>query len=244
MPGARAGGGSTDDQVGLPPGGPSRPRSARAWLPSGRAVVGGMLIASAAAGVLLAHRAADAPPEQRYVVAMVDLPIGATIDAADLGTVAAELPDDLSVVPDARAKDLIGSVTRMPLKAQDLIRPTDVVEPGRFDAPDAVEVALDLPPAHALSGTLRVGDRVQVLSTDPDGRGTTTVAQDVLVAQVGADDDTDAIGSSGHVRVRLALADTATAQAVIDASVRTEVTLALPSPAALRPDPADERSEP
>jgi Flp pilus assembly protein CpaB len=203
-----------------------------------------MLIASAAAGVLLAHRAADAPPEQRYVVAMVDLPIGTRVDAADLGTVAAELPDDLSVVPGAQAKDLIGSVTRMPLQAQDLIRPTDVVEPGRLDPPNAVEVALDLPPAHAMSGALRVGDRVQVLSTDPDGGGTTTVAQDVLVAQIGADDDADAIGSSGQVRVRLTLADAATAQAVVDAVVRTEVTLARPSPAALRPQPADERSEP
>lgn len=221
-----------------------RGRARPGWLPTGRAVVGGVLIATAALGVLLAHRAADAPPQQRYVVATVDLPIGATIQASDLGTVAADLPDDLSVVSDARAQDLVGSITRQPLQAMDLVRPTDLVDRGRFGTPDAVEVSLDLAPARALAGTLRAGDRVHVLSTDPDGRGTTTVAQRALVAQVGSDDGVDAIGSSGQVRVRLSLPDAAAAQAVVDASVRAELTLALPSPAPPDTEPSDEGSQP
>lgn len=245
MPAPRGSDDSAGDGTDRAPAGRDVRRRARlGWLPTGRAVVGGVLIASAAAGVLLAHRAADAPPQQRYVVATVDLPIGATIRASDLGTVAADLPDDLSVVSDAQAQELVGSVTRQPLRAMDLVRPSDLVDPGRFDTPDAVEVALDLAPARALAGTLRAGDRVHVLSTDPDGRGTTTVAQSALVAQVGTDDGVEAIGSSGQVRVRLSLPDAAAAQSVVDASVRAELTLALPSPAAPGTQPADEGSQP
>jgi hypothetical protein len=85
---------------------------------------------------------------------------------------------------------------------------------------------------------------VHVLSTDPDGRGTTTVAQNALVAQVGSDDGVEAIGSSGQVRVRLSLPDAAAAQSVVDASVRAELTLALPSPAASRTEPTDGGSRP
>lgn len=245
MPPPRASDDPADGDAVRAPAGPGPRRTARpGWLPTGRAVVGGVLIASAAAGVLLAHRAADAPPQQRFVVATVDLPIGATIRASDLGTVAAELPDDLSVVPDAKAQELVGSVTRQPLRAMDLVRPSDLVDPGRFGTPDAVEVALDLAPARALAGTLRAGDHVHVLSTAPDGRGTTTIAQNALVAQVGSDDGVEAIGSSGQVRVRLSLPDAAAAQSVVDASVRAELTLVLPSPAAPGTEPADAGSEP
>ena len=236
MPATRASDDSADPGADRAPAVVGPGRGGRpGWLPTGRAVVGGVLIASAAVGVLLAHRAADAPPEHRYVVATVDLPVGATIEASDLGTVAADLPADLSVVVDAQAQDLVGSVTRLPLRAMDLVRPTDVVDPGRFDTPDAVEVALDLAPAPALFGTLRAGDRVHVLSTDPDGGGTRTVAHSALVAQVGSDDSAGAIGSSGQVRVRLSLPDAATAQSVVDAAVRSELTLVLPSPAAAAP---------
>lgn len=215
------------------PGGPRVERRARTWLPTGRAVVGGVLVATAATGVLLAHRAAGDLPSTRYVVATADLPAGSVIGAGDLGTIAADLPDDVTAVDEADATDMVGRVTRVPVAAMDLLRPGDVHEPGRFPTADTTEVAVDLPPAQALSGTLRAGDRVRVLSTDAAGAGTTTIAEDVFVSQVGVDDAAGGIGSDGDVRVRLALPDPATAQQVVDAAVRTEITLALPAPSSV-----------
>ena len=203
----------------------------RSWLPTGRALMGGVLIACAATGVLVAHRAATQPPTTRFVVLTRDVDAGAAIRADDLGTVAAELPDDLSVVDGAAAEDAIGRVARVPLRSMDLLRTGDLFETGRFVDPTMTEVVLDLTPAQALFGTITDGDRVEVLSTDPDRTGTATIASDVLVTDVAGDDGSSGIGATGTVRIRLGLPDRPTAEAVVDAAVRTDVTLALPGPA-------------
>lgn len=197
--------------------------------------MGAALVATAAVGVLVAHRSASSVPERRYVVATRELPAGTTIRADDLGTVAADLPDDVSAVPEEDVDQVIGRVARSGMAPMDLVRSGDVFEPGRFATTDTVEIALDLSPAAALLGTLREGDLVDVLSTDLDGSGTSAVATGAAVTDAGGTtgdpDDAAGIGTSGAIRVRLALPDDAVARAVIDAAVRTEVTLALPSPA-------------
>jgi pilus assembly protein CpaB len=197
-------------------------------MPSSRALVGGLLVLAAAAGVLSAHRAASAPPTTRIVVVTRDLDAGEEVRAEDLGTVAAEIPDDVAVVWADSAEQMVGRVTRTSLQAMQPLRPADVFESGRFGGGRRVEVAVDLPPAQALAGSLRTGDTVDVLATDPNAVGTTTVVSGAVVSDV--DHDADAIGGSGDVRVRLAVADHGTAEALVDASRRTEVTLALPAP--------------
>lgn len=204
-------------------------RRAPTWLPTGRGLVGGVLVVTAVAGVLVAHRAATQPPTTRYVVMTRDVASGDPVGVDDLGTIAAELPDDVGAVSGVEADGLIGRVARVPLHDMDLLREGDLFEPDRFTTPGTTEIALDLTPAQALLGTLQVGDRVDVLSTDPDGVGTTTVATDVLVSEV-HDDDAGGIGATGTVRVRIGVADTASAESVVDASVRTEITLSLPAP--------------
>ncbi len=163
------------------------------------------------------------------MVAVREVPAGSPLSAADLGTVTAEIPDDLNTIDKADADDLIGRTTRVALRPMDLVRDGDVFESGRF-GPDATnELVLDLPPAAAMHGALEAGDRVTVLSTDPDSTGTSTVATGVLVTSVQGDDD-DAIGVDGGIRVRVGVADVATAEAIVDAAVRTDVTLVLPAP--------------
>ncbi len=207
-----------------------RRSAAPTWLPTGRAVLGGVLVVTAAAGVLVAHRAASEPPTTRFVVVTSDVAVGRPVGAGDLGTIAAEVPDGVEVVRDEDADELVGRVARVPLRSMDLLRPGDLYEAGRFTTADTTEVELDLPPARALVGTLEVGDHVDVLSTDPDRSGTATVASGVPVSAV-VDGDGAGIGATGTVRVRIGLPDAATAEAVVDAAVRSEVTLALPSPA-------------
>lgn len=212
-----------------------RSRIARPTLrPTPRAVVGGALVATAAIGVLLSQRAATAPPTTSYVVAVRSVPAGSTLTAADLGTVAAQLPADLSAVEKADADHLIGRRTRVALGQMDLVREGDVFEEGRFGETAANEVVLDLPPAAALHGVISVGDHVTILSTDADTTGTTTVASDVLVTGVQSQDE-DAIGLDGGIRVRVGVPDIQTAQAVVDASIRSDVTLVLPAPGAEHP---------
>ena len=102
----------------------------------------------------------------------------------DLGTSPPSFPTTSRLVYGVAADGLIGRVARVPLPDMDLLRTGDLFETGRFTAPTTTEVVLDLSPAQALLGTITVGDRVDVLSTDPDGPGTTTIATDVLVTEV------------------------------------------------------------
>ncbi len=197
--------------------------------PNSRSVLGGALVATAAIGVLLSQRAATAAPTTAYVVAVRQVPAGASLSAADLGTITAQLPDDATVFSKADAEELLGRTTRVPLQPMDLVRTGDVFDRGRFGPGAANEVVLDLPPAAAMHGALDTGDRVTVLSTDPDSTGTTTVATDVLVTSVHGDDE-DAIGVDGGVRVRVGVPDLPTAEAIVDAAIRSEVTLVLPAP--------------
>jgi hypothetical protein len=231
-----AGGSAADGRTG-DPGRRGRGHlrgAAPTWLPTGRAVLGGVLVVTAATGVLVAHRAASEPPTTRFVVVTGDVAAGHPVAASDLGTIAAEVPAGVEVVRGEDADDLVGRVARVPLRSMDLLRPDDLYEAGRFTTTETTEVELDLPPGRALAGTLQVGDLVDVLSTDPDRSGTTTVAAGVPVSAV-VDGDGTGIGTTGTVRVRIGLPDAVTAEAVVDAAVRSEVTLALPSPAMADP---------
>ena len=200
-------------------------------LPTGRATVGAVLIVLAATGVLVAHRAASQPPTTRYVVAARDVPAGQVLTADDLGTLAADLPTGVTSVAADRADQLIGQITRSPLGELDLVRPSDVVAAASFIPPGSVEVPVEIDAARALPGAIRSGSRVDVLSTDPDEDGTVVLARDVLVVDVGGDEDSEAIGGTGGVPFRLAAPDADAATAIVDAAVRSQVTLVLPTSA-------------
>lgn len=199
-----------------------------AHLPSGRATVGAALIVIAASGVLVAHRVASRPPTTRYVVAARDIPAGAVLTTDDLGTLAATLPAGVPSVPAADAGRLVGRAARTALGELDLIRPADVVASSRFVPPGSVEVPVQIDPARALSGAIRAGSRVDVLVTDPESEGTVVLARNVPVVAVGGG-RSDGIGGVSGVRFRLAAPDADAATAIVDAAVRSQVTLVLPT---------------
>lgn len=205
----------------------------RVRLPSGRALIGALLVVAAAAGVLMSHRSATQPAPHRYLVPARDLPAGRSISTDDLGAIAVDLPAELGALPVEQVDEVIGRVLRHDVAVSELLRPGDLFEPGRFRTPGRVEVALDLPPARALSGTIGVGDRVDVLVTDPSAAGTATLTR-ATVEAIGSDDD-GGIGVASNARVRLSVHDSATAELLVDAAVRSELTLALPAPSDERP---------
>src|SRR5437870_3424343 len=75
---------------------PSRTLTRRRNLPSGRAVVGGFLVAVAALGAFVAARGTGGGPSQHYVVLTHDVIAGTTLRATDLRTVAVDLPADMA----------------------------------------------------------------------------------------------------------------------------------------------------
>ena len=60
------------------------------------------------------------------------------------------------------------------------------------------------------------------------------IAEGVIISDAGADQEGPAIGSPGAVRVRLGLPDAVSAASLVDAAVRTDLTLVLPSPGPTR----------
>ena len=200
-------------------------------MPTTRAVVGAILIAVAGSGVLMAHRAASAPPASRYVVVTADLAAGSVVKASDLGTLAIDVPAGLNVVPARDVRRVVGRVTRTELTELDPLRSDDLFERGRFSSPGSVEVGVEVKPARALAGAVKAGDVVDVMSTDPDGAGTTTLTTGATVVSVSGRSDGASIGTSSTLSVRLALDDGTVAPDVVDAAVRAQITLVLPSPA-------------
>ena len=156
---------------------PARPDDPRWWSGSGRPPGGPWSVACwsrSARQVCWARIAARTPPSTRYLVLTADVAAGTTAPADHLGSVALDLPGELAAVREAEAE------TSSPLAATgldelDLLRPSDLHEPGRFADPDAVEVALDLPSSWELLGALS-RDTVEVLATDPAAGGTDRVA--------------------------------------------------------------------
>lgn len=198
----------------------------RDLLPGGRALIGSILVVASAAGVLATHRAATAPPDERFVVATRPVSAGSILSADDLGTVALALPSGMEAVPAEHADDLIGSPARHDLREMDLVRRDDVGPSDSGPEAGSTIVPVEVPRARALLDSVHAGSRVDLLSTDPDGSGTAVLAAGVLV--VGVDDrGSDGIGASDRVGYRLAVPGADTASAVVDASVRSELTIVL-----------------
>lgn len=200
-------------------------RIGRIARPAPRAVVGAVLVVTAVGGVLVAHRAASAPPTTRYVVAARAVPVGRVLHAEDLGLLAMDLPDGLTAVEESRAQELVGRVVSSDLSELDLVRPSDLSD-GPVTEPGAVEVAVELDPSRTPSD-LRPGAVVTVLGTDPSG-GTEVLARGCMVTAV--DDEIDGgIGASDGVRLRLAARDEIEAAALVDAAVAAELTVVVPT---------------
>lgn len=158
----------------------------------------------AAAAVLAGLRAVEPPPPATVPVltAARDLPSGAVLDDDDLVTV--RLPE--AAAPDglARAPDAVGRMVAAPLRRGEPV--TDVRLVGRqlLDGyPGLVAVPVRIPDAGA-AALVRVGDRVDLLATDPTGTTPASVVAPAVqvIAIPPPDEGTSAIGAvSGRLVV-------------------------------------------
>jgi Flp pilus assembly protein CpaB len=181
------------------------------------------LIAALLTGVAVAagvHAAAGpAPATVPVLVAGRDLPAGARIGEADLETVRFA-PGS---VPEAVADDPVGELLAAPLRSGEPVTDVRLVGPDlTLGQPGLVAVPVRLPDP-GMVALLDVGDRIDLLATDPQAGGADVVATDVPVLAIpGADDQATASGLPG--RLVVVGADGAEVSAVAAAAVRSVVT--------------------
>lgn len=218
-------------------GGFGRQIARRGSLPGGRAVVGGFLVAVAAVGVFAAYTSANAGPATAYVVATRDLPIGAVLAPGDLALSPMELPDAQRNQSFDDAEVLVGATTVGPVRADELVQQSSVVETGTDTGTRLVSFSVDA--ARALNGDIRTGERIDVLATFGDY--TQYVLGDVTVVDTSAGGD-DAIGTSGGgvsftVDVGNRDAEIALTHAAAAGTVTVARTTGAPDEGPVNPDP-------
>lgn len=183
----------------------------RRSLPSGRAVVGGFLIALSAVGLFTAYSRAAAGPTTLFVVARDDVPIGTRLTSAHLTRLAMDLPDAVAAGVFRTPEALSGATTVGPIRRGELVQAGDVVR--KRSGAGEVEVSFEIDSARAVGGTLRPGERIDVLATFGGGIDSYTI---VVVRQARVlDVRTDRTALAGQptavVRVAVAAADEALA---------------------------------
>ena len=179
-------------------------------------------------GVWLAVRSIVGPPAPTtaVLVAAHDLPAGVVLADNDLTTRAfapGTAPAGL-VGADAAA----GRTLAAPLTAGEPVTAVRLVAPGLLEGyPGLVALPLRIPDSDTVA-LLRVGDRIDVLATDPGGAGTTAVAHDVPVLALPEPlDGSSPLGPNSAVSGRLVVVGTTSdlSESVADASVRRFLTV-------------------
>jgi Flp pilus assembly protein CpaB len=189
-------------------------------LPSSRALVGGLLVALAGVGTLVAWQQAAGSPEHAYAVAARPILPGETLAADDVRLVPIDLPGGVAGAAFTDAGAVAERVALGPIGEGELVQLSELSEPRVAEAVAEVSLALDRD--RAVDGRLRSGDVVDVFATYDDR--TEAVVERVRV--VGVSDAGGASFTSGsQITVTLALTDASRRAPVIHAARAGEVTL-------------------
>lgn len=191
----------------------------RVGLPSGRAVVGGLLMALAAVGTFLAYADATADETIEVLVAARDLAPGQTIRADDVALVPVELPGQVRGLFGA-VDAAVGRQLAAPVEAGEFLVASATVVP--LEGEEKLELAISVPASRAV-GRLRSGERVDVFSTWGSDV-TQLIAVDARVLEVRGS-SSEGLGGSDTVTVRLALADFGQVEALVHAQAAGDITM-------------------
>jgi Flp pilus assembly protein CpaB len=195
-----------------------------AGLPSGRAVVGGFLVALAAIGVYAAYRGASSGPSHRFIVASRDIAPGSTLSTADLTLVAVDLPDGAAARAFGDTRALVGRIAVAPVTKGELVQASAVADRSAADA--RFQVSLPLDRSRALDGTLAAGEKVDVIVTytGTEAARTLVVARRAEVVRVSVP-SRGGISGGGDLVVVLALPNEDEVLAVTHGAQAGKVTL-------------------
>ena len=197
---------------------PTRRVERRVGLPSGRAVIGGLLMAVAAVGTFLAYAGATADDTIDVLIADRDLRPGDVIAAGDVRLVPVELPGDVrglfGAIDAAVGREVVAAVD-----AGEFLQASATA--AAVEGDEALEIALALPGNRAV-GRLSPGERVDVFSTW-GGAVTELIAVDARVLEVSGGSTT--LSGNDQVVVRLALADFSQVEALVHAQAAGDITM-------------------
>ena len=177
----------------------------------------------AALGAYLAATNGKGEPKGRFVVATHDIAPGATLTDADLEAVAVDLPEQQARVTARTIAQVRGAVARGPLAKGAFVNAAEV----GVAAPEAAqltttyrELSLAVPTDRAVGGSIKAGDRVDVLAS---GDGVTLVlAQQVLV--IGTTSGGNSLGGD-RFTVTLALDKPDSVLAIVHGATNDKLTL-------------------
>jgi Flp pilus assembly protein CpaB len=148
--------------------------------------LGAAILAVAAVALTVHAVRPPAPASVALTVAGRDLPAGTVLAAGDLARV--RVPP--GAVPAGFIERPTGRVLAAALRRGEPITDARLVGPDLTAGhPELVAVPVRLPDA-AMASLLRVGDRVELLATDPQDGGTTVAAPDALVLALPAAGET------------------------------------------------------
>lgn len=153
--------------------------------------------ACAASAVLLGLQAAATPPPALVQVwtAADDVPSGVVLQRSDLartGFAPGTAPDDVVAEP----SEVVGRTVATPLRAGEPVLARRLVGDEMLSGhPGLVAVPVRITDP-AVAGMLRVGDRVDLVAADPQGRGDAQlIAADVSVLALPRSGETDALAT-------------------------------------------------
>lgn len=187
-----------------------------------RAALGGLLVTVALLGVSQAYAHADRPPATGYVVATRVLAPGTPLDETVLDVVPVDLPPTLSARAFSSTAVLAGAVTLAPLAPGELVLLSQVLPAGTAPAAGAA-LSFAITTDRALGGTLRPGERVDLVATFP-GDGTRRVAEGAMVTDSRTETD-GLLTETGRLLLTVRLRTPAEALGLVEAVDEGQVTV-------------------
>lgn len=196
----------------------------RRGLPGSRAVVGGLLVAVGALGTWAAITSAGQTDDAHYVVADHLIAPGQRIASDDLRVESMDLPEGVRSSAFTDPGALVDSVALGPIGAGELLQSGSVSSPD--DAEATAQLSFSVETDWAVAGALRVGDVIDVFTTDD--RSTTAetrlVLNDVVVRRISAPDD-DGLGADRDQTITVGVTSPDTIEDAVTATRTGTVTV-------------------
>ena len=201
---------------------PARSVRRRRGRPGSRAVVGGLLVATAAVGLFAAASSSGQGPRQTYVVARHELNAGTRLAATDLELVPMELTPSLRSRAFSTPRPLVGATLIAPLGPGELVQASAVV--ARQGDGASRELSFTLERGRVGPG-IKQGERVDLLATYGTGNDASTVVVVRQALLVAVERPRTAAGDNGPSTVTVAVDDPADALALAHAIQLGKITL-------------------
>lgn len=205
---------------------PGHTISRRVGLPTGRAVVGALLVTLAVVGLFAAFRRSQADTASPYVVVARTVPAGQVIAEGDLAIRSLDI-GELSDRTFTATQAAVGAVAIQTLLPGQLLQQGNVLPPGTDGSPTPFELSFAVDKSRALNGSLAPGEVIDVVAT-LDAGGTScsfVVVPRARVVAVRGGGDSDVLTTNGSITVTVSVDETADVLGLIHAVDEADVTV-------------------